>query len=90
MEIGEPDPVGKSEISSITIKYPRRKQSPQIKPHRSYPIHPILTAAVGVLSCVAVGYVASIFLPDRDRLLKNLTLATLEDAEEAQKEKGSV
>jgi len=46
------------------------------------PIHPFLTAAVGVLSCVAVGYVASIFLPNPDRLLKNLTLATLEDAKE--------
>jgi len=44
------------------------------------PIHGFLTAAVGVLSCVAVGYVASIFLPAQDRLLKNLTLATLEDA----------
>jgi SSS family transporter len=46
------------------------------------PIHGFLTAAVGVLSCVVVGYVASIFLPGRDRLLKNLTLATLEDAKE--------
>ena len=44
------------------------------------PIHGFLTAAVGVLSCVVVGYVASIFLPDRDRVLKNLTLATLADA----------
>jgi SSS family transporter len=42
------------------------------------PIHGLLTAAVGVLSCVLVGYIASIFLPDRDRELKNLTLATLE------------
>ena len=46
------------------------------------PIHGFLTAAVGVLSCVVVGYVASIFLPAQDRLLKNLTLATLEDAKE--------
>ncbi|MHC4541055.1 MAG: sodium:solute symporter family protein [Planctomycetota bacterium] len=46
------------------------------------PIHGFLTAAVGVLSCVMVGYVASIFLPAQDRLLKNLTLATLEDAKE--------
>ena len=46
------------------------------------PIHGLLTAAVGVLSCVVVGYVASIFLPDRDRPLKNLTLATLEDEKE--------
>jgi SSS family transporter len=54
------------------------------------PIHGFLTAAVGVLSCVVVGYVASILLPGRDRLLKNLTLATLEDSEESQKEKGDV
>ncbi|MHC4314504.1 MAG: sodium:solute symporter family transporter [Planctomycetota bacterium] len=54
------------------------------------PIHGFLTAAVGVLSCVVVGYVASIFLPAQDRLLKNLTLATLEDSEESQKEKGDV
>ncbi|MHC4169851.1 MAG: sodium:solute symporter family transporter, partial [Planctomycetota bacterium] len=46
------------------------------------PIHPLLTAAVGVLTCVVVGYVASILLPGQDRLLKNLTLATLEDAKE--------
>ena len=46
------------------------------------PIHGFLTAAVGVLSCVVVGYVASILLPGQDRLLKNLTLATLEDAKE--------
>lgn len=46
------------------------------------PIHGFLTAAVGVISCVVVGYVASIFLPAQDRLLKNLTLATLEDAKE--------
>ncbi len=46
------------------------------------PIHGFLTAAVGVLSCVVVGFLASIFLPDRDRLLKNLTLATLEDPKE--------
>ncbi len=46
------------------------------------PIHGFLTAAVGVLSCVVVGYVASIFLPGQDRPLKNLTLATLEDAKE--------
>jgi len=46
------------------------------------PIHGFLTAAVGVLSCVVVGYVASIFLPGQDRLLKNLTLATLEGAKE--------
>lgn len=46
------------------------------------PIHGLLTAAVGVLSCVMVGYVASIFLSDQVRPLKNLTLATLEDMKE--------
>ncbi|MHC4741594.1 MAG: sodium:solute symporter family protein [Planctomycetota bacterium] len=44
------------------------------------PIHGLLTAAVGVLSCVVVGYVASILMPARERSLKNLTLGTLEDA----------
>ena len=46
------------------------------------PIHGFLTAAVGALSCVVVGYVASLFLPAHDRALKNLTLATLEDVGE--------
>ncbi|MHC4326242.1 MAG: sodium:solute symporter family transporter, partial [Planctomycetota bacterium] len=54
------------------------------------PIHGLLTAAVGVLSCVVVGYIASIFLPDRERLLKNLTLATLEQAKQTHQEKGGV
>jgi len=54
------------------------------------PIHGLLTAAAGVLTCVVVGYLASIFLPAQDRSLKNLTLATLEDAEETQKKKGDV
>jgi SSS family transporter len=45
-----------------------------------FPIHGFLTAAVGVLSCVAVGYVTSLLLPTPDRPLRNLTLATLEDA----------
>jgi SSS family solute:Na+ symporter len=46
------------------------------------PIHGFLTAAVGVLTCVSVGYLASIILPDPDRSLTNLTLGTLEKAEE--------
>jgi len=46
------------------------------------PIHGFLTAAVGVLSCVVVGYIASLVLPSRDRQLKNLTLATLEQVKE--------
>ncbi len=44
-------------------------------------IYDYLTATV-VLMCVVVGYAVSVFLPARERLLKNLTLATLEDAEE--------
>jgi SSS family solute:Na+ symporter len=47
------------------------------------PIHGFLTAAVGVLSCVGVGYVASLLMPDHDRSLRNLTLATLEHSKEA-------
>jgi len=43
------------------------------------PIHGFLTAAVGVLTCVVVGFLASLLLPDRDRRLENLTLATLEN-----------
>jgi SSS family transporter len=54
------------------------------------PIHGFLTAAVGVLSCVAVGYVASLILPAQDRPLENLTLATLENAKETEEEKGDV
>jgi len=42
------------------------------------PIHGFLTAAVGVLTCVGVGYLASLVLPDSKRSLKNLTMATLE------------
>ena len=51
------------------------------------PIHGFLTAAVGALTCVVVGYIASIFMPDRNRPLKNLTLATLDKAQE---EKGGL
>ena len=46
------------------------------------PIHGFLTAAVGVLSCVIVGYVASLFLPARDPVLTNLTLGTLNKVKE--------
>jgi Na+/proline symporter len=46
------------------------------------PIHGLLTAAVGVMTCVLVGFLASIFLPDRERILKNLTLTTLENEKE--------
>jgi Na+/proline symporter len=46
------------------------------------PVHGFLTAAVGVLSCVVVGYVASLVMPRQGRSLKNLTLATLERKQE--------
>jgi len=46
------------------------------------PIHGFLTAAVGVLSCVIVGYGASLLLPAREYRLRNLTLATLEREQE--------
>jgi SSS family transporter len=45
-------------------------------------IHGLLTAAIGVISCVVVGYVASFILPHKGRDLKNLTMATLASAEE--------
>ena len=44
------------------------------------PINGLLTAAVGALTCVLVGYVASILLPEPDRPLANLTLRTLAPA----------
>ena len=46
------------------------------------PIHGFLTAAVGVLTCVTVGYAASLCMPGQDRPLKNLTLATLDRTKE--------
>jgi SSS family solute:Na+ symporter len=45
-------------------------------------IHGLLTAAVGVISCVVVGYVASFVFPHKGRDLNNLTMATLGSAEE--------
>ena len=44
------------------------------------PINGLLTAAVGALTCVFVGYFASLLLPEPDRPLANLTLRTLEPA----------
>jgi SSS family solute:Na+ symporter len=49
------------------------------------PIPGILTAAVGVLTCVLVGYLASLAIPGPRRLLANLTLHTREKSEEAGK-----
>ena len=42
------------------------------------PIHGVLTAAVGVLTCVLVGYLVSIILPGPQRSLANVTLSELE------------
>ena len=42
------------------------------------PIPGILTSAVGVLTCVAVGYSASFVIPGPKRSLTNLTVYTLE------------
>jgi Na+/proline symporter len=41
------------------------------------PVHGFLTAAVGVLTCVIVGYPASLVMPGPESSLENLTLATL-------------
>jgi len=46
------------------------------------PINGLLTAAVGALTCVSVGYIASILLPEPVRPLANLTLRTLAPADE--------
>jgi SSS family transporter len=50
------------------------------------PIPGILTAAVGVLTCVLVGYLASLAIPGPSRSLANLTLRTAVDEEETGKE----
>ena len=42
------------------------------------PVHGFLTAAVGVLTCVIVGYPASLVMSGPESPLENLTLATLE------------
>ena len=55
---------------------------PELLAKLTIPIHGFLTAAVGVISCVVVGYIASFFLPAQGHSIKGLTLATLEDAEE--------
>ena len=41
------------------------------------PVPGILTAATGVLTCVIVGYIASLFVPAASRSLAGLTVATL-------------
>ena len=47
------------------------------------PIPGILTAAVGVLTCVLVGYLASLAISGPSRSLANLTLHTREKREAA-------
>ena len=46
------------------------------------PIHGVLTAAVGVLTCVLVGYLVSIILPGSQRSLANVTLSELNPADD--------
>jgi SSS family solute:Na+ symporter len=46
------------------------------------PVHGVLTAAVGVLICMIVGYIASIMLPGPSRSMQNVTLAELDLKEE--------
>ena len=48
-----------------------------LKNMENAPIHGILTAAVGVLSCVIVGYVASLFFPTMGRVIEDKTLNSL-------------
>ena len=47
------------------------------------PIPGILTSATGVITCVAVGYVASILMTSPNRDLTNLTVYTLAKTESA-------
>ena len=48
-----------------------------IKNMENSSLHGILTAAVGVLSCVIVGYFASLILPGTERTIEGLTFSTL-------------
>ena len=41
------------------------------------PVHGVLTAAVGVLTCVIVGYIVSLIFPTTKRTMEGLTLGTL-------------
>jgi len=49
---------------------------------KGLPIHGILTAAVGVLTCVLVGYIASLIFSGPSRPLAGLTLSTIEKPDE--------
>ena len=52
-----------------------------IKSMENAPLHGILTAAVGVLSCVMVGYFASLCFSTPGRAIEGLTLGTLKKVE---------
>ena len=48
------------------------------------PVHGVLTAATGVLTCVAIGYLVSLVTPSARRSLAGLTFATIESTEESE------
>jgi len=62
-------------VTSIITLIALQKMDPR-------PISGLLTAAVGALTCVTVGYIASLVLPEPDRPLANLTLRTLAPEDE--------
>ena len=51
--------------------------------------HPVLKAAVGVLTCVVVGYLVSLAIPGPGRSLTNLTLHTMVKDEEIGKQEAT-
>ena len=51
--------------------------------------HPVLKAAAGVLTCMAVGYLASLVIPGPDRSLAGLTLLTVGQDDETGKQEAS-
>ncbi len=52
-----------------------------IKNVENSPFHGVLTAAAGVITCVVVGYIASLLLPSTSRPLGGLTWNTLGEEE---------
>ena len=52
-----------------------------LKTMENAPLHGILTAAVGILSCVIVGYFASLCFSTSERELEGLTFSTLKKVE---------
>ena len=51
--------------------------------------HPVLKAAAGVLTCMVVGYLASLVIPGPDRSLAGLTLLTVGQDDETGKQEAS-